>query len=361
MKILIIIHSLTTGGAERQAVQDANLLSAAGNEIILCFGVDGPLKNQLAPGVHCVDLQTRSQFKAVVAIVRIIRNKSIELVLSHMFWANKVATVACYLTREKNIVFEHGLGLWRKWHHLLLVRLIAKQASRVITCSEASRKNRIQREKIPAKKVVVIPNSYHALSEAWGNGADQENREAKPFTIGFAGRFNKVKQLHLLVDVALILKKSTNDFQFTLLGDGNEKPLIENMVERKGLSEHFTFPGYVSNPASYLKKMNCFVLPSKREDFSLALLEASFCGLPSIAFDVGGNKEIILNGVSGWIVEPFRVDTMAEKILWLKNNPEGVALMKTEAMQRAGRLFSQEQRSMNLANLISETFCRAEA
>ncbi len=355
MKILIIINSLTAGGAERQAVQDANMLASAGHEIIVCYGIDGMLNDQLDPGVQRLDLQTRSQLRAILLVIKTIKQNNIELVLSHMFWANKVAAAACFFARRKSIVFEHGLGLWRKWYHLLLVRLIAKQASKVITCSEASRKIRIKRESVPSKKIIVLHNSFHTPLESQENVTIQQNQKNSFFTIGYAGRFNKIKQLHLLADVALILETKITDFQFIMLGDGHEKILVENLVKEKGLGDFFLFPGYVPNPLEYLKTMDCFVLPSKREDFSLALLEASYCGLPCIAFDVGGNKEIILNGVTGWIVEPFSVDIMAEKILWLKDNPDELEEMKKVTKQRVETLFSQEQRFLKLSNLILET------
>lgn len=355
MKIAILINSLTAGGAERQAVQDANLLSSMGHETILCYGMDGPLKTQLAPQVQRLDLQTRSQLKAFMLFIRTIQRNNIELVLSHMFWANKVATAACFFTRKKNIVFEHGLGLWRRLYHIILVKIIAQKASKIVTSSEASRKIRIGRERVPQKKVIVLHNSFHAPSESRENAIILNNPPQSDFSIGYAGRFNKVKQLHLLLDVALILKNDISDFLFILIGDGKEKPLIEKMVKEKGLADHFYFTGYVTNPMSYMKKMDCFVLPSKHEEFSLALLEASYCGLPSIAFDVGGNKEIITDGVTGWIVEPFNVTKMAEKILWLKTNPDEFDKMKKIAKQRVEALFSQEQRIKKLSELILET------
>lgn len=287
-------------------------------------------------------------------VIRTIRRNNIELVLSHMFWANKVATAACFLTRRKNIVFEHGLGLWRKWYHRFLVKMIAKQAHMVVTCSEASRKIRIAREKVPQKKVIVLHNSFHAPSDSLTNMIDLNNPPKKDFTIGYAGRFNKVKQLPLLLDVALKLKKNISDFRFILIGDGEEKPFIEKMVEEKDLADHFCFTGYVANPLSYMIKMDCFVLPSKREDLSLALIEASYCGLPCIAFDVGGNREIISDGVTGWIVAPFSVNAMVDKVLWLKNNQEKTEKMREMAKQRVGVLFSQKTRIEKMISLFKD-------
>ena len=190
--------------------------------------------------------------------------------MSHMFWANKVASAACFFIGRKNIVFEHGLGLWRKWHHLLFVRLIARQAEVIVTCSDAGRQLRINKDKVSASKVKVIHNSFAVPMESTETEAVEGLRQNGCFIIGFAGRFNKVKQLHLLVDAALYLIKKTKMFRFVLLGDGPEKEDIEKMVKEKGLQNYFVFPGYVTEPMAYLKQMDCFVLPSRQEDFSLA-------------------------------------------------------------------------------------------
>lgn len=352
MKILVLINALVPGGAERQAVQDANLLSSLRHEVFFCFGSDGLLKNQLCETIELCDLKTKSQIKAIPKLVSFIAKNDIGLVMSHMFWANKVASVACFATRKKNIAFEHGLGLWRKWHHLMLVRLVARKAAAVITCSEASRQIRINRDKIAATKVKVIHNSFADPDELTERNVVENFSRNACFTIGFAGRFNKVKQLHLLIDLAFHLKKTTREFRFVLLGDGSEKPTIEKLVQESMLEEHFIYTGYVQNPLSYLKQMDCFVLPSIREDFSLALLEASHCGLPCLAFDVGGNREIILNGVTGWVIEPFDVVAMADKLLYLKCKPNQLEKMKRTASQRARTFFSQKKRKQHLIELI---------
>ncbi len=352
MKILILINALVPGGAERQAVQDANLLRSSGYDVFIGFGLDGPLRQQLEDSVERVDFKTRSQVKAVPKVAGFIKRKDINLVMSHMFWANKVASAACFFTGRKNIAFEHGLGLWRKWHHRLLVRLAAKQADIIVTCSEAGRQLRINRDKVPAAKVKVIHNSFAVPVESMEAEAVEDLRQNGCFLIGFAGRFNKVKQLHLMVDAALHLIKETKTFRLILLGDGPEKKHIEKMVQENGLENHFVFPGYVTEPMAYLKQMDCFVLPSRREDFSLALLEASYCGLPCIAFDVGGNKEIIEDGITGWVVEPFNVAAMAQKILLLKENPLRLGKMKEASRQRVNQHFSQANRLEKLISLV---------
>jgi len=355
MKILIIIHAITTGGAERQVTQDANMLAKDGHTVVVCYGKNGELKNQFLSAVNLLCLKTTSQITASIKLWLYLRKNRFDIVISHMFWANKVAVLTGALTGHKVIVFEHGLGLWRKWYHLLFVRLVANYASSIVTCSEASKKIRITKEKIPSGKIIVIPNSFGVPESIQNDSVPIINDSKDTFTIGYAGRFNAVKQLHFLIPIALLIKNEIKDFRFMLLGDGTEKSSIEKQVNNNGINEYFVFTGYVSNPLRYLVNMDCFILPSKREDFSLALLEAAYAGLPCIAFNVGGNNEIIADGKTGWLVEPYDIGIMAQKIIWLCKNQDKAKKMGELAKERVKELYSLEQRSANLVKLIQKT------
>lgn len=351
MKILILVNALLPGGAERQAVQDANMLLEKGHEVVVCYGIDGPLRIQLEPGINLFDLKTKSQIKAIFRLTRFIKKNKIELVFSHMFWANKIATAACFLSGRKNIAFEHGLNLWRKWYHIVFSNLISRYAKAIVTCSVASEKLKIKREFMSPGKLVVIYNSFQKPDILNDNKVLHDN---KKFKIGYAGRFNKVKQLPLLIDIAEKLLENTNDFCFVLLGDGAEKSLMENLVKEKKLDKCFEFTGYVQDPMQYLQKMDCFVLPSKREDFSLALLEASFAGLPCIAFDVGGNGEIIIDSKTGFIIPAYDIRIFADKLKYLIANPAARIEMSKAAHEFVNRNFTIEHRLKKLNELIKK-------
>jgi glycosyltransferase involved in cell wall biosynthesis len=355
IRILIFINALTPGGAERQVIQDANLLMEGGYQVTVCFGKAGSLKQQLADRINVIDLSTRSQLKACKKLYIHLKNEKYDLIFSHMFWANKTAAMAAALTGQKLVQFEHGLGLWRKWYHLILFRLAAKKASAVITCSHTNRELKIQREGLPEKKVTVVPNSFqpHNIDDCTPDLSLRFPTEKK-FTIAFCGRFNAVKQLHILVEMAVIMKeKGHHDFCFILIGDGEQREAIEQLVEENDLQPYFFMTGYVQNPYQFLNLANCFVLPSKREDFSLALLEASYCKLPCIAFDVGGNSEIIDDGISGYVIPPYDVPAMASKIQLLMKNPAVAGDMGERAKQKVVTEYSGAKRLQALNDLIA--------
>ena len=70
MKILIFINSLCTGGAERQVVQDANMLSTEGHDVTVCFSIEGSMSNQLLPNVQAINLKTKTIIKALILLLK---------------------------------------------------------------------------------------------------------------------------------------------------------------------------------------------------------------------------------------------------------------------------------------------------
>jgi glycosyltransferase involved in cell wall biosynthesis len=94
-----------------------------------------------------------------------------------------------------------------------------------------------------------------------------------------------------------------------------------------------------------------FVLPSRIEGFSVALLEAEASGIPAIAFDVGGNAEIIKNNITGFLLPDLNIDILVEKIIYLYENPQKRKEMGNEARNYIKSNFSNELRIKKLEKL----------
>ena len=211
---------------------------------------------------------------------------------------------------------------------------------------------KINREKFPKKKVYLIPNCFEEKNII-NNSSDKLPFNPNIFTIGFVGRFNAVKQLHILIAVANLLKRRMSNFQFVLVGDGIEMTKVKKLISENNLDNHFILTGYVTNPLSYMMFFNLFVLPSKIEDLSVSLLEAGSLGIPSIAFDVGGNNEIIIDGKTGFIIPPFDIEIFLEKLLILISNTKLAEEFGAKARKHVQKNFSIEKRNKKLSEIIN--------
>src|SRR5690606_13485487 len=124
--------------------------------------------------------------------------------------------------------------------------------------------------------------------------------------------------LELLTGVALILKQSGLAFEWILIGTGSssEKERYLFDVSEKKLQEQLIHKGQCAHKETLeiLKDADVYVQTSLNEGFCNAVLEAQALGIPCVAFKVGGIPENVVDGATGWLIEPFDTPKMAEKI-----------------------------------------------
>jgi glycosyltransferase involved in cell wall biosynthesis len=112
-----------------------------------------------------------------------------------------------------------------------------------------------------------------------------------------------VKCFPRLIEALAPVARRRSEVMLLMVGDGPERRRIEAEIRRHGLAARARLVGERDDVRGHLAAMDVFVLPSDMEGTSLALLEASWCGLAAVATDVGGNAEVIEDGVSGTLVK----------------------------------------------------------
>lgn len=354
MKILIVINSLKFGGAEKQAIVDANSLSKRGHQVKIAFNREGDLNQLLGKNVTRYRLKSHSTFLSALQLFLHLLFNRYDIIHSHMFWAGKAAAFPGKLLGSRIVFNEHGLGIWRKWYHILIIRLIAHFTDKIVNSCDAAKKIRLERENIREDKLVTIYNSFELHTQEDNGDFPGFMKNKKEFILGFVGRFNAVKRLEIFLELAAILKKKIPAFKIVLIGDGERKEKYETEIEKRNLKENFYLPGYVLNPGGYYQAFDIFLLPSKREAFSVALLEAGASGTPAIAFDVGGNSEIIKDAVTGYIIPDKNIDLLVERIFFLYQNPGKKREMGEAAKNFINNNFSVERRLEKLEKLYRE-------
>ena len=145
------------------------------------------------------------------------------------------------------------------------------------------------------------------------------------FTIGIVKYLEPIYDIPLLINAFYIVQKQVNiKLQLSIYGDGSLKDELVLLCEKLNISDKVIFNGTIPNydiPAA-LQKFDIFVNCSKQESFGVAIVEAMACELPIVATPCEGFKEVVVDGVTGIILEDRKPETMANKLIELINDEE---------------------------------------
>lgn len=171
------------------------------------------------------------------------------------------------------------------------------------------------KNKISNVKVIYIPNILDSLPN---KKSDLNNNN-----IISIGRFSKEKDFTTLIRVFKGVKERIKNAKLYLIGDGEEKENIKELIKAYKLEKYVILPGFLSQVemSKYLMNSKIYVMTSITESFGLVLIEAMSYGLPCIAFDsASGARELIENGKNGYLISNRNIKKMCNKIVDLANN-----------------------------------------
>ena len=226
------------------------------------------------------------------------------------------------------------MGILRGRKHTLAYRALRRLPHAVFAVSEQVRQHAIKTDGIAAARVHTIHNGLD-LEEESGEAAFPSKRSCP--TITTIGNIRRVKGHDLLIRAAAEVTALLPNTAFTIAGEVLERDYfqhLQDMVRELGLVDRFRFVGKITDLRAHLRTADIFVLPSRSEGFSNALIEAMAAGVPAIATEVGGNPEAIQNGVSGVLVPAEDPSAISSAILRLLGAQE-VARRMGAAGQRA--------------------------
>ena len=194
-----------------------------------------------------------------------------------------------------------------------------------------------EEERIDRRKIVTIHNGIDAAP--FGHSYEITrlrktlNLENSRPVIGIVARLDPIKNHIGLINAMPRIVTQLSDTVLLIIGDGPIRSELENEVAALGLTDHVRFLGTRSDVPELLSLLDLFVLCSHNEGLSLTLIEASAASKPIVATNVGGNSEVVEQGVNGLLVPPNQPEALATAILMLLSDP-ATALR----MGQAGRL-----------------------
>lgn len=205
---------------------------------------------------------------------------------------------------------------------------------------------------IPPQRMIHIPNGVPVPTQpAYLPEVNAAARKRLGLPDGklavFVGRLSSEKNLHVLLASWPIVLRRYPDATLVLVGDGgtfrNVEASLREQVRGLGLEDRIRFAGRVSDVTDFLLAAEAFVLPSKTEGMSNALLEAMAHGLPAIATRVPGNARLIRHEENGLLVEPGDPRALAAAIVRIFDTPADAQRMARAARQTVSERFTIHQ------------------
>ncbi len=227
---------------------------------------------------------------------------------------------------------------WQRWGRFgARIGKRCKRADAFVAISPAVHTELIVAGYDPAK-IHDLPNGVPVPDQAW----EPEFPMATRFRAAFVGRLAPEKGLDVLINAWAIVTRHQPQAHLTLIGEGPQRRDLETRIRLLRLDSSVHLIGSQEDPLPLLRRMNLFVLPSREEGMSIALLEAMALGLPVVATDIPGNRGLVDDGVHGRLVPPEDPQALAEAILkrWY-DNPEAVQMAEV-ARRRVVENFSIE-------------------
>lgn len=226
-------------------------------------------------------------------------------------------------------------GFYMSWRMEFLERVLMRITECVICNAEAIRRDLIERVGLPEHKVLTIRNAVvvppvpspvqrRTARRIIGAAEDE-------FVVGTVARLAAIKNLAMLARAASLCGTDAK-LRFCIVGGGPDELQVRSVIHDLGLADRFVLLGELKEAWNLLPGFDLFVLTSRIEGLPNALMEAMAAGLPCVCTDVGGCRELVVQGVTGYLVDTGDAGAMASRIVELAQN----AALRS-AMGGAGR------------------------
>ena len=234
-------------------------------------------------------------------------------------------------------VFNEPLNLLIKWFYKFLEKTTAQLKNKIIVLSDRDLDDGLKLG-IPKEKLVKIPlgiNLPQLLSkeDALKQIVKLSNLPCRQAgcqivknckLIATIANLYPTKGLDVLIESIRLLNFQfpVSNFQFIIIGEGSQRPKLENLIKKYHLENVVFLLGTIKNAAEYLPAFDLFILPSRKEGTPYTILEAMSAGTPIISTTVGGIPSLLENKKEGILVEPENPVQLAEAISFALNNQE---------------------------------------
>ena len=260
---------------------------------------------------------------------RFLRSSKVRIVHTFFRDANIAGILAARLAFVPIVISaRRNKGHWHTGVELAILRFLNRFVARFLANSEDVRQYTHEKEGLPLDRIDVIYNGFDLAGLAATTPETKSAFRKKlniledALVITAVANLRPVKGLDTLIQSLRKVIASFQNVVVLLVGEGSERANLEKQIQSLKLENTVRLMGARKDITSILQASDLGVLTSNSEGLSNAIIEYMACGLPVVATDVGGNRELVIPGVNGYLVPPGDPDALSKGLIQLLDKPE---------------------------------------
>lgn len=321
LRVMFLITSMPVGGAETLLVNLVRRFDRSHiTPMIGCLKEKGVLGESLSSETPVFEDLIRHKYDVGVAVRlrKLFRDQELDAIVTvgagdKMFWGRvgaKSAQLPVILSALHSTGWPDGIGR--------LNRMLTGITDGFIACADSHAKYLVENEKLPDAKVFMIPNGIDTENFVADQNARQSWRRkleiaSEAPVVGIVAALRPEKNHDLFLESARLTLQSIPEARFVIAGDGPERQRLESLAQEKNIRQQVHFIGSTSDIPGVLSTIDIFALTSHNEAKPVSILEALSCQRPVVATNVGSVDESVIQGVTGYLVDPGDATEMAQR------------------------------------------------
>jgi glycosyltransferase involved in cell wall biosynthesis len=369
--LLFTITDLEMHGVQHQLME---LVKGLDKErfrpIILNFKPGGPMEGEYRkiPGIRLISLKRKGKydFLFLFKVFNLIRKMKVDVIqpfLTPATFFSLLPALFCHtpvkIVTERNSINARINGGFGYHLYIKAEEFLSRFSDLAVANSESGRECLIERG-IATSRARTIYNGINIDNYTCDSRVVERVRQklAVPQggkVVGMVARMFPFKRYDVFLQAAAIINKTVPNTRYALLGDGPLRSNLENLSHELGMASKVTFFGEQHDVATRVSAFDIFTLISETEGLSLSICEAMALGKPVVATDVGGNKELVEDGKTGFLIPLGDTEALANAIIRLLQDPELAQAMGQKAREKIATQFGLERYVNEYQNLYEET------
>ncbi len=357
INVTYIIDSIGWAGAQTHLISVlTNIDHNKFNVSVICLRDEGEqflLLKELDINSLVLNLENlMSPFKTLKAIFRIkkfLRENKTDIFQSYMFNPNLIASIIAWVPWKnfKLITTRRDTGYWHQKHHWWLYRFMNLLTDKVIAVSSEVRLECIKKEKMSPDKIITIYNGIDLdvySDKIFDRNIIRKNIGIKQneFVVGMLAALRPEKRHDILINAAVDVVKEIPNVRFMVVGGGyaETKSKVVEQIAKNKLESKFLLTGVLGNVVPILAAFDVSILCSDTEGMSNSIIQSIAMGKATVVTNVGGNPEVIIDGVNGLLVPADDPASLALAIIKIYKDVEIKKQLELQAFKSASEKFN---------------------